>query len=91
MAALIKDTAQQLKIPLQPDLVQGYGDDGAEIQRSNGGVPTITLTVPTRFTHSHNGIISRADFDRTVELLVAFIKRLDAATVTSLRDFTPGK
>ena len=91
MAALIRDTAQQLRIPLQPDLVQGYGDDGAEIQRSNGGVPTITLTVPTRFTHSHNGIINRADFDRTVDLLVAFIKKLDAATVTSLRDFAPPK
>jgi endoglucanase len=91
MAALIKETAQQLRIPLQPDLVQGYGDDGAEIQRSNGGVPTITLTIPTRFTHSHNGIINRADFDRTVDLLVAFIKKLDAATVTSLRDFAPPK
>lgn len=91
MAALIQATAQQLRIPLQPELVQGYGDDGAEIQRSNGGVPTITLTVPTRFTHSHNGIINRADFDRTVDLLVSFIKRLDAPTVTSLRDFTPGK
>ena len=88
MVALIKDVAQKANIPLQTDLVQGYGDDGAEIQRSNGGVPTITITVPTRFTHSHNGIISRADFDRTVNLLVALVQRLDAATVGNLRDFS---
>ncbi len=91
MVALIKDIARQANIPLQLDLVQGYGDDGAEIQRSNGGVPTVTITVPTRFTHSHNGIISRADFDRTVNLLVALIQRLDGGTVNSLRDFTPAK
>ena len=91
MAALVRDVAHEANIPLQPDLVQGYGDDGAEIQRSNGGVPTITLTVPTRYTHAHNGIISRADFDRTVELVVALIRRLDAATVASVRDFGPTK
>jgi endoglucanase len=89
MVALIKEVARQANVPLQTDLVQGYGDDGAEIQRSNGGVPTVTVTVPTRFTHSHNGIINRADFDRTVELLVNLLKRLDAATVTTLRDFAP--
>ena len=91
MVALIKDVAQKANIPLQLDLVQGYGDDGAEIQRSNGGVPTVTITVPTRFTHSHNGIISRTDFDRTVNLLVALLQRLDAGTVANLRDFTPGR
>jgi putative aminopeptidase FrvX len=91
MVALIRDVARQANIPLQPDLVQGYGDDGAEIQRSNGGVPTITLTVPTRYTHAHNGIISRADFDRTVDLVVALIRRLDAAAVSSLRDFSPAR
>ncbi len=91
MVALVKDVARQANIPLQVDLVQGYGDDGAEIQRSNGGVPTITITVPTRFTHSHNDMINRNDFDRTVDLLVALLKRLDAAAVAALRDFTPGR
>ena len=91
LVALVKDVARQATIPLQLDLVQGYGDDGAEIQRSNGGVPTITITVPTRFTHSHNDIINRNDFDRTVDLLVALLKRLDATTVASVRDFNPGK
>jgi putative aminopeptidase FrvX len=91
MAALVKSVAQQNNIPLQTDLVQGYGDDGAEIQGSNGGVPTITITVPTRFTHSHNDIINRGDFDKTVDLVVALIQALNAQAVANLRDFTPGK
>src|SRR3954468_9717506 len=35
----VKDTARTANIPLQPDLVTGYGDDSAEIQKSNEGVP----------------------------------------------------
>jgi len=87
--ALARQTAREKSIPLQDELIVGYGDDGAEIQKSNGGAPTITLVVPTRYTHGHNGVINRADYDRTVELLVALIEHLDAATVKQLRDFFP--
>ena len=87
--ALTRQTAKEKSIPLQDELIVIYGDDAAEIQKSNGGAPTITLTVPTRYTHAHNGIINRADYDRTVELLVALIQHLDAATVKQLRDFFP--
>jgi len=89
LTALIRQAAADKKIPLQTDLVQGYGDDSAELQRSNGGVPTINMVVPIRYTHSHNGIMNRRDFDQMVELLVAVLQKLDAATVAKIRDFTP--
>jgi endoglucanase len=69
-------------------VIQGYGDDSAEIQQSNGGVPTVNLLVPVRYTHSHNGIINRDDFDKMVDLLVAILQGLDAKTAASLRDFS---
>jgi endoglucanase len=87
LTALIRQTAAEKKIPLQTDLVQGYGDDSAEIQRSNGGVPTINMVVPIRYTHSHNGIMNRRDFDQMVDLLVAVLQKLDAGTVAKIRDF----
>jgi endoglucanase len=74
---------------LQTDLIQGYGDDSAEIQKSNGGVPTVNLVVPVRYTHSHNGIMNRGDFDRMVDLLVAVLQSLDGKAVANLRDFSP--
>lgn len=89
LTALVKQTAAEKKIPLQLDLVQGYGDDSAELQRSNGGVPTINMVVPVRYTHAHNGVMNRRDFDQMVELLVAVLQELDAATVGKIRDFTP--
>ena len=85
----MKETAAAKKLPLQTDLVQGYGDDSAELQRSNGGVPTVNLVVPIRYTHAHNGIMNRRDFDQMVDLLVALLQKLDKATVDSIRDFTP--
>ncbi|HWF84228.1 MAG TPA: M28 family peptidase [Vicinamibacterales bacterium] len=86
---LVKRTAAEKMLPLQADLVQGYGDDSAAIQRSNGGVPTVNLVVPIRYTHAHNGIMNRRDFDQMVDLLVALLQKLDAATVDRVRDFTP--
>ena len=89
LVALVDDTARAGGIPLQHDLVQGYGDDSAAIQATNGGVPTVNLVVPARYTHAHNGVVDRADFDRMVDLVVALIGRLDAATVARIRDFAP--
>ncbi|MCU1248593.1 MAG: Cellulase [Edaphobacter sp.] len=90
MVAFTKKTAAAKGLPLQSDLVQGYGDDSAEMQTMNGGAPTINLVVPVRYTHSHNGIVNRQDFDQTVELVVAMLVQMDAKTVQELRDFTPG-
>ena len=49
MVALVADTARAAGIPLQRDLVQGYGDDSAAIQATAGGVPTVNLVVPARY------------------------------------------
>lgn len=85
----VKQTAIERKLPLQLDLVQGYGDDSAEIQKSTGGVPTVNLLVPARYTHAHNGVINRRDFDQMVDLLVALLQKLDGPAVAAIRDFTP--
>jgi endoglucanase len=49
----------------------------------------VNLVVPIRYTHSHNGIMNRRDFDQMVDLLVALLQKLDDATVAKVRDFTP--
>lgn len=89
LVTLVKRTAAEKGIPLQLDLVQGYGDDSSMMQESNGGVPTLNFVVPVRYTHAHNGIVNRGDFDKMVDLMVAVIQQMDARTVADLRDFTP--
>jgi putative aminopeptidase FrvX len=86
---LVRQTATELNLPLQEDLIQIYGNDSGEIQKSNGGVPTINLVVPLRYTHAHNGVMNRKDFDQMVKLVVALIQKLDEPTVAALRNFAP--
>src|SRR5215468_2815732 len=87
LVAHVKEVAAARQIPLQFDFVPGYGDDAGAIKLHNIGVPVTTVLVPARSTHAHNGIIDRADFDRTVDLMVALIQSLDAATVAKIKSF----
>jgi putative aminopeptidase FrvX len=87
LVKFVQQVAGESKIPLQYDFVQGFGDDAGAIKLNGPGVPVTTLLVPTRSTHTHNGIIDRADFERTVDLLVAMLQRLDAATVARIKSF----
>ena len=89
LVRFVEETAKENNIPLQLDLVQGYGDDSSEMQESGIGAPTLNIVVPVRYTHAHNGIVNRADFDRTVDLMVDLLEHLDQTTVNHIRDFTP--
>ena len=81
------DVATDVEIPLQSDVLTGYGEDGAEIQRFDTGRPSVNITVPTRYLHSHTGIIQRSDFDQAVELLLQVLRRLDRETVADVTSF----
>ncbi len=79
--------AEEEGLDLQADVLTGYGEDGAEIQRYDTGRPSVNITVPTRYLHSHSGIIQRSDFDQAVDLLIAVLTRLDQTTVELLSTF----
>ncbi len=78
---LVIDTAKELNIPLQISAMEGGATDGGPIHLHKSGVPTVVLSVPTRHIHSHSSILRRDDFDRTVELAVAIIQKLDKKKV----------
>jgi endoglucanase len=81
---LFVETAEELKIPFQFDLLDRGGTDSGAIHLHRRGVPNLVIAVPTRHMHSHAGIIHRDDYDRTVQLVTAVVKKLDAATVAAL-------
>ncbi len=56
--------------------------DGIHIARS--GIPTGLISVPNRYMHSPNEIVSTGDLDRAARLIAAFIRSLDDET-----DFRP--
>ena len=81
---LMIETAAKLKMPLQFESVERGGTDAGKFHMIGEGVPSISLGVPARYIHSHVSIIDRRDFDRTVDLLVAVVKRLDRRAVEKL-------
>ncbi len=85
MRNLVVDTAHAENIPLQFDLMAGGGTDAGKFHITGAGAPSIVIGSPVRYIHSHAGILHRDDFDQTVRLLVAMIKRLDAETVMQLK------
>ncbi len=81
---LFVETAKKLKMPLQFESVERGGTDAGRIHLLGEGVPSLSLGIASRYIHSHVSIIDRRDFDATVKLLVAVMKRLDRKTVSSL-------
>jgi putative aminopeptidase FrvX len=81
---LFIDTAEELKIPYQFDMLERGGTDSGAIHLHRHGVPNLVIGVPTRHIHSHAGIIHRDDYDNAVRLVTAVVTKLDAKTVAGL-------
>lgn len=87
LTQLVIDVAERSAIPLQFNVQPGYGEDGAEMQKTFSGVPSVNLTVPTRYLHSHYGVIHRRDVDGLVDLLTALIRELTPAEIDRVGGF----
>jgi endoglucanase len=79
--------AAENKIPLQVEVTAAGGQDAAEMQRYGAGRPSINSPVPTRYLHSHNSVIDRADLDHAVNLLVKILLGLDEKTAAEIARF----
>ena len=72
-------------IPYTFDVLAGGGTDSGEIHKYGAGVVNCTLSIPARYIHSHNGVIHEDDYDATIRLLTAFVKKCDRALFEKLR------
>lgn len=54
---------------------------------SRNGVPSIAITVPVRYLHSHTSIIHEEDYFNTVKLVTEVVKRLDSEKVAEIRSY----
>jgi endoglucanase len=84
---LFVETAENLGIPYQFDLLERGGTDSGAIHLHRRGVPNLVIAVPTRHIHSHAGILHREDYDHAVQLVTSVVKRLDQKTVATLTEY----
>jgi putative aminopeptidase FrvX len=68
------ELAEAQGVAYQLEVLSLGGTDGAAIQRSREGVPTITLSLPTRYIHSVVEAVHVADLEAGVALLLAYLR-----------------
>ncbi|MHA2046780.1 MAG: M42 family metallopeptidase [Candidatus Thorarchaeota archaeon] len=79
----VMNTAEEKEIRHQPAFLKSGGTDGGQMHLAGIGAPTLFLGIPTRYIHSHNGMLDLEDVESAVQLLVEVLQKLDEKTVKS--------
>jgi tetrahedral aminopeptidase len=82
LVRFLQATAEAEKIPCQLRQPGGGGTDSGAIQRSLAGIPTVSVSVPHRYTHSPVSISRIEDWKNTLSLLHAALKRISPELIT---------
>ena len=77
------DTAQDLGIPYQIKQPGMGGTDAGAMHLAKSGVPTVPVSVPSRYIHSPISMLSKQDFEHTVELMAASLRRFTPDVVAT--------
>lgn len=82
---LLRKTAENSKIDYQVNAApRGTGTDANAIQTTRSGVAAGLVSIPNRYMHTPNEVISFSDLDGAVKLLAEFVRSIDDNT-----DFIP--
>jgi len=74
---LLIETARQEDIPYQFKEPGMGGTDAGIIHITRSGIPSVAVSVPSRYIHGPVSVLSLNDLEHTVALVKAAIKRLD--------------
>lgn len=66
--------AEKHGIKHQMEILPLGGTDPGAIQRLHGGIPSITLSVPTRYVHTVNETVHKDDVQASIDLLAKYIE-----------------
>jgi endoglucanase len=82
---LLFAVAEEAGLAVVPEIEAGSTQTDADaVHFTRGGVPTGLISIPVRYVHTPNELVSLDDVETAVRLLVAFAGRLDAlATLAS--------
>ena len=69
-----RDVAEKNGIKYQLEVLPRGGTDAGGMQRSRGGIPSFTLSIPTRYVHTVNEMAAVADIEATIALLARYLE-----------------
>ncbi|NLG08171.1 MAG: M42 family metallopeptidase [Deinococcales bacterium] len=68
------ELAEANGIDYQLEVLPLGGNDAAAIQKSRGGIPSITLSTPSRYVHTVTEMVAKSDLEGAVALLTRFLQ-----------------
>ncbi|MGD9604963.1 MAG: M42 family metallopeptidase [Bacilli bacterium] len=81
---LVIQVAKEENIPYQLDYLKRGGTDAGTAHLVHSGAPAMSLCIATRYIHSHTSILHKDDYDNTIKLIIAVIKKLNRDTVNKI-------
>jgi putative aminopeptidase FrvX len=85
---LLIETAEAEGIPYQFKQPGKGGTDAGAIHLAKTGVPSVPVSVPSRYIHSPVCILGKSDLENTIRLMTAALKRLTPDTVRGDKEDT---
>ena len=83
---VLREICKEKNIPFTYDALPSGGTDSGEISKSFEGVINMTISLPCRYFHSHNSIVSVKDYNACVDLITEFVKRLDKNMLEEIKN-----
>jgi putative aminopeptidase FrvX len=81
LVRLLTNTAEELGIPTQIKQPRIGSTDGGAIHKARGGIPTVTVSLPCRYSHSPAMLLNLEDYENTVKLMRAALTRISSDTL----------
>lgn len=75
----LRAIAEREEIPYQMEILPAGGTDAGGVQRLHGGIPAVTLSIPCRYVHTPNEMVSEADVKAAVTLLARYLEEAHTA------------
>ncbi|GAB4458091.1 MAG: M42 family metallopeptidase [Anaerolineales bacterium] len=83
LVRFLSETGKAENIPCQFRQPGGGGTDSGAIQRALAGIPTVSVSVPHRYTHAPLSLSRVDDWKNTLALLHAALKKITPALLAS--------
>ena len=74
----LRTIAERENIPHQMEILPAGGTDAGGVQRLHGGIPAVTLSIPCRYVHTPNEMVSATDVEAAITLLARYLEEAAA-------------
>jgi tetrahedral aminopeptidase len=74
----LRAIAEREGIAHQMEILPAGGTDAGEVQRMHGGIPAATLSIPCRYVHTPNEMVSRFDVRAAIDLMARYLEEAHA-------------